>query len=348
MYKVIDISENQPDGCIDFEKIKESGVRGVICRAGYGQYSEQKDKCFDVHMRKATSAGLALGTYWFCYARNAEDARKEAEVCHEIIKDYHLNYPVFYDVEGDTVRYMSDNGVTASADLISGIIEAFANRMSELGHNAGVYSNLNFIENYFDDRVKKYPLWVACYSENPALNDKFEVDGFNTVMWQYTSKQGNIEGAPAHLDVNICYIEPEGTTGDNSSDVAAVGAESGMCCGTKYRVGDYVSYHAIYTSSTSEETLTPAVSEGTITNVIPGARNPYLINDGTGWVNYEAVNNSNVSEAQEEKIYTVQSGDSLWSIAERLYGDGSRYTELAEKNNIENAAVIYAGQEIRY
>ena len=70
MYKVIDISENQPDGCIDFEKIKESGVRGVICRAGYGQYSEQKDKCFDVHMRNAASAGLALGAYWFCYARS--------------------------------------------------------------------------------------------------------------------------------------------------------------------------------------------------------------------------------------------------------------------------------------
>ena len=111
-------------------------------------------------------------------------------------------------------------------------------------------------------------------------------------------------------------------------------------------MGDYVSYSSIYTSSDSQEALKPAISEGTVTKVIPGARNPYLINDGTGWVNDEAINNA--SEAQEEKIYTVQSGDSLWSIAERLYGDGSRYTELAEKNNIENAAVIYAGQEIRY
>lgn len=89
----------------------------------------------------------------------------------------------------------------------------------------------------------------------------------------------------------------------------------------------------------------PAVSEGTVTKVIPGARNPYLINDGTGWVNDEAINNT--SEAQK-RVYAVQSGDSLWSIAERLYGDGSRYTELADKNNIENAAIIYAGQQIRY
>ena len=344
MYKVIDISENQPDGCIDFEKIKESGVRGVICRAGYGQYSEQKDKCFDAHMRKAASAGHALGAYWFCYARNAEEAIEEANVCHEIIKDYDLNYPIFYDVEGDTVRYMSDNGVTASADLISGIIEAFADRMSELGHSAGVYSNLNFVKNYFDDRVKKYPLWVAYYPENPALDDKFEVDGFNTVMWQYTSTQGNIEGAPAHLDVNICYVEPEGAIG-NAQDTVTDSSETNSSNDTKYHIGDYVSYNVIYTSSTSEEALTPAVSEGTVTKVIPGARNPYLINDGTGWVNDEAINNT--SEAQK-RVYAVQSGDSLWSIAERLYGDGSRYTELADKNNIENAAIIYAGQQIRY
>lgn len=350
MYKVIDISENQPNGCIDFEKIKESGVRGVICRAGYGQYSEQEDKCFDAHMRNAASAKLAIGAYWFCYARNTEEAIEEANVCHEIIKDYNLNYPIFYDVEGDTVRYMSDNGVTASADLISGIVEAFANRMSELGHSTGVYSNLNFVQNYFDDRVKKYPLWVACYPENPALDDKFEVDGFNTVMWQYTSTHGNIEGAPAHLDVNICYIEPTGAIG-NSNGAAGDNSEntdfSNSSPETKYNIGDYVSYNAIYTSSTSEEALTPAISEGTITNVIPGAKNPYLINDGTGWVNDSVINN-NMPYSSQSNVYIVQSGDSLWSIAERLYGDGSKYTELAEKNNIENAAVIYPGQEIKY
>jgi nucleoid-associated protein YgaU len=40
------------------------------------------------------------------------------------------------------------------------------------------------------------------------------------------------------------------------------------------------------------------------------------------------------------KTYTVQSGDSLWLIAEKEYGDGARYPELYAKNaaNIEAAA----------
>ena len=315
MYKVIDISQNQPDGSINFEKIKESGVRGVICRAGYGQYSEQKDKCFDVHMRNASSAGLALGVYWFCYARNTAEAIEEANVCYEIIKDYGLNYPVFYDVEGDTVRYMSNNGITASKELISDIIEAFANRMSELGYNTSVYSNLNFVQNYFDDRIKKYPLWVACYSNDPKLDIKFEVEGFNVIMWQYTSTQGNIEGAPSHLDVNICYVEPEGTTGNNSSDTPT----GGVVEDTKYHVGDYVSYNAIYTSSTSENALTPSVCEGTITKVISGARNPYLINDGTGWINDNVINNNGISDTTTDNSETNTSCDTKYHVGDYVY-----------------------------
>ena len=42
--------------------------------------------------------------------------------------------------------------------------------------------------------------------------------------------------------------------------------------------------------------------------------------------------------------YTVAKGDTLWGIARRFYGDGSRYTELARKNNLSNPNLIYPGQ----
>ncbi|MGF1426129.1 LysM peptidoglycan-binding domain-containing protein [Kitasatospora sp. LaBMicrA B282] len=36
------------------------------------------------------------------------------------------------------------------------------------------------------------------------------------------------------------------------------------------------------------------------------------------------------------QAYTVQDGDSLWAIAERFYGDGDRYQEIANANGIAN------------
>ena len=46
------------------------------------------------------------------------------------------------------------------------------------------------------------------------------------------------------------------------------------------------------------------------------------------------------------KTYTVVSGDCLWSIAKKFYGDGSKYTVIfdANKDKIENANLIYPGQ----
>lgn len=41
--------------------------------------------------------------------------------------------------------------------------------------------------------------------------------------------------------------------------------------------------------------------------------------------------------------YTVVRGDSLWDIAVRAYGDGYRWVELAEANNLTNPNIIHAG-----
>ncbi|WP_107942986.1 MULTISPECIES: LysM domain-containing protein [Metasolibacillus] len=47
------------------------------------------------------------------------------------------------------------------------------------------------------------------------------------------------------------------------------------------------------------------------------------------------------------KIYTVKQGDTLWAIAKKYLGDGSKYTELAKLNNISNPNVIKVGQVIK-
>lgn len=46
----------------------------------------------------------------------------------------------------------------------------------------------------------------------------------------------------------------------------------------------------------------------------------------------------------EARTYTVVSGDTLWAIAERFYGDGSKYQLIADASGIPNPDLIQPGQ----
>nr|DAI96721.1 MAG TPA: tail assembly protein [Caudoviricetes sp.] len=47
------------------------------------------------------------------------------------------------------------------------------------------------------------------------------------------------------------------------------------------------------------------------------------------------------------KTYTVKKGDTLWSIAKKLLGDGAKCWNLAKLNNIKNPNLIYVGQVLK-
>jgi nucleoid-associated protein YgaU len=44
------------------------------------------------------------------------------------------------------------------------------------------------------------------------------------------------------------------------------------------------------------------------------------------------------------RTYTVESGDTLWAISERFYGDGSKYQVIADASGIGNPDLIHPGQ----
>ncbi|MGY4651078.1 LysM peptidoglycan-binding domain-containing protein [Mycobacterium sp. URHB0021] len=44
------------------------------------------------------------------------------------------------------------------------------------------------------------------------------------------------------------------------------------------------------------------------------------------------------------RTYTVVSGDTLWAISERFYGDGSKYQAIADASGISNPDLIHPGQ----
>jgi nucleoid-associated protein YgaU len=68
--------------------------------------------------------------------------------------------------------------------------------------------------------------------------------------------------------------------------------------------------------------------------------------EGVGRVNEEI----EVAAQEEEAVmHTVASGDTLWAIAQSVYGDGNRYPEIFEANQpmLTDPDLIYPGQVLR-
>ncbi len=53
--------------------------------------------------------------------------------------------------------------------------------------------------------------------------------------------------------------------------------------------------------------------------------------------------------SQKVEIYEIKKGDTLWAIAQKFYGDGSKYKKIFEDNKevIKDPDKIYPGQKIR-
>jgi nucleoid-associated protein YgaU len=51
----------------------------------------------------------------------------------------------------------------------------------------------------------------------------------------------------------------------------------------------------------------------------------------------------------DDEFYVIEKGDTLWEIADKAYGDGTKYTKIVEVNRevIKDADKIFPGQKIR-
>ena len=189
--KCIDVSEHQ--GSINWKEVKESGIDYAILRAGFGRTAvDQTDKSFERNYKNAKAAGLKLGVYWYSYAVDVEDAKREAQACLEVIKGKTFELPVFYDMEEVFQTSFGKSMLTTMAKMFCETIKAG-------GFAPGVYANLTWFENYLDyDSLKKYyPIWLAQYHTEAQLGCD---------IWQYSS-EGSVPGVSGDVDVNYIYSD---------------------------------------------------------------------------------------------------------------------------------------------
>lgn len=160
---MVDLSEF--NGNVDFHAVRNSGVRAVILRAGYGDSTV--DNCFHQNISRAKEAGLAVGIYWFSYALNKHQAVTEANYCLRTIKKYNLNLPVYFDWEYDSMRYAMEHGVRPGRKAITEMTEAFCSTIARSGRRAGYYFNPEYLHNYYDaSKLKRYSTWYAFWGNN--------------------------------------------------------------------------------------------------------------------------------------------------------------------------------------
>lgn len=192
----IDVSEFKGD--IDWNAVRNSGVRFAMVRAGFGSSIENTDLQFANNMNGALANDIPVGSYWFSYAYTVEMARNEARVFMEVLAPYRgkMKYPLSFDWEEDSDRYARENGVIPSRTLITDMAIAFMQELEAGGWYAMNYTNLDYYYNKFEmDRLTAFDLWLADYNGTPDIK----------CGMQQTEDNGSIDGISGGVDTNIAY-----------------------------------------------------------------------------------------------------------------------------------------------
>ena len=148
----------------------------------------------------------------------------------------------------------------------------------------------------------------------------------------YMSDSGNAYGKHLHFEVWKLGERIDPTPYINADIVV-----NDINVGIKYNIGDEVQINGVYYTSTSTEKLTPNREHGTITKIIEGTRNPYLLDNGDlGWVNNECI----IAKGEDIK-YLSNTGYIGYSLVDALnqIGVDSSYayrSKLAAANGINN------------
>ena len=195
VHQGIDVSVYQ--GNVQWEKVAAAGYDFAMIRSGFGFAAGQADRNFAQNLTGAVSAGLKVGVYHFSHATTAEAAKKEAAFCLSIIEPYRdkIDYPVVFDIEGDTQQQLSDE------DLIA-VTEAFCSTVAAAGYTPAVYTFDGWLYHHpVWENLQQYPLWVANWTEDPQ-------SPYAYALWQY-SNTGEVDGITGAVDLNYAFYDYE-------------------------------------------------------------------------------------------------------------------------------------------
>ena len=195
----IDVSHHE--NYIDWEKIRAQYDAGeldfVILRCGAG--ATLRDSYWRYNSNSCERLGIPFGVYLYSKATSAAEASAEADFVLGLIEGRNLSYPVYYDVEDETLHK------NLGASTLKKICRAFCEKIKAAGYEVGVYSQYFWITDEkilgsIDFEAENYSLWIARYA--PVLNYSGKCD-----IWQ-CSEKGTVDGIDDEVDIDFLYVTP--------------------------------------------------------------------------------------------------------------------------------------------
>ncbi len=188
----IDVSSWQGD--IDFDRVKKAGVEFAFVRVGSKWGSDGEyflDSRFERNMEGFSRIGIPVGAYFYSYARNEEEARRDAEWTIERLKEYDVDLPVAFDFE-DWSNY---NSYKMSLYKLNRNAKVFIETLEEAGYEGMLYGSVSYLNRMWD---KDYDtIWVAHYTTKADYKDSFK-------YWQFSS-EGIVDGINGFVDLDVMY-----------------------------------------------------------------------------------------------------------------------------------------------
>lgn len=200
----IDVSEFQ--GSIDWEKVKEAGFDFVFVRVGHRTMHTgdlQRDNRAIKNLKRAKKAGLDVGAYIFSQAITKDEAREEAQLCLDVIKEsgVELTLPIVFDPEIVVEDYYARINFISGEQFTDNCI-AFCKKIQKAGYTPAVYANCSTETDILDmSRLDQDTvIWYADYSGTPD-------SPYDFTFWQY-SNLGRVDGIPeTETDLNVWFIK---------------------------------------------------------------------------------------------------------------------------------------------
>lgn len=338
----IDVSVWQ--GNIDWNKVKGS-IDFAILRCGIGKYSSQKDKYFERNYAECKRLGIPVGIYHYSYAKNVDEARKEANVVLGWLKGKEIQLPVYYDIE-------DPSQIGLGKEINTNMCFAFCEVIEKAGLWAGVYANKSWFTSLLDgDKLgKRFTCWLAQYHTEPTYKGKFDI-------WQNTSS-ARLPGITANtVDTNYMYRDLIAEIGNKTSTtevkveetkevVQAQPAQNNELNYKKFISNNNIVYATAADANNKKngKVLSSAYKNKTM-KIVKVYNNAVLADNMVGFFNLDDVRIvDNANAETPTTIYTVVAGDYLYKIAQKFK---TSVSSIVAKNNIKNADKIYAGQKLK-